>query len=393
MVNQPGAIPLQLIREMMAAGYIQHGDETAIQPSSLDLRLTDEVYRLRGSYLPRPGEAVQDIARRGSLYQTNLDLPLEVGGIYLIKLQESLDLPPGIRATSSNKSSSGRIDLRSRLMADGLARFDSLPAGYKGSLWLEVVPNSFPVRLYPGDRLNQIRFFHGDARLSSLEHRMLYDRYRLLRDSGGNVIRPTDEVVRDGVTMTIDLKQEGIIGWRALRGACRVLDTHRYDHNPHDFFEPLYSSADGELTLRPGTFYILVTKEKILVPPTLAAEMANYDPSKGEFRSHFAGFFDPGWGWTEHDAERGTAAVLEVEAYGHEFVLRDGQPICLMVYERLIAAPEKMYGQELASHYTGQTGPRLAKWFQKQDHKQKTETETETEKKVDDWGYTLSSST
>jgi len=363
MVNRPGAIPFQLIREMMASGYVKGADAEAIQPSSLDLTLTDEVYRLRGSYLPRTGERVEDIATRAALYKTNLDLPLEIGGIYLVRLKELLELPPGIRATSSNKSSSGRIDLRSRLLADGVPRYDSIPAGYIGSLWLEIVPKSFPVKLHPGDRVNQIRFFHGEARLSSLEHRMLYDRYRLLRDGGGEVIRPTDEVVRDGVTMTIDLSTDGIVGWWAKRGATNILDTHRYDHDPHEFFEPIHRPKNGELTLRPGTFYILVTKEKIIVPPTLAAEMANYDPSKGEFRSHFAGFFDPGWGWTDREETKGTAAVLEVEAYGHEIILRDGQPICLMVYERLLASPEKAYGQDLKSNYASQRGPRLAKWF------------------------------
>lgn len=363
MVNRPGAIPYQLVREMMASGYIRDADTAAIQPSSLDLTVTNEVYRLRGSYLPRPGERVEDIAKHASLYKTNLDLPLEIGGVYLIRLQESLELPPSIRATSSNKSSSGRIDLRSRLLADGVSRYDSIPAGYIGSLWLEIVPMSFPVKLYPGDRVNQIRFFHGEARLSSLEHRMMYDRYRLLRDAGGETVRPTDEVIRDGVTMTIDLSSDGIIGWWAKRGATNILDTHKFDHDPHDFFEPIQKPKNGELTLRPETFYILVTKEKIIVPPTLAAEMANYDPSKGEFRSHFAGFFDPGWGWSDREEDRGTAAVLEVEAYGHESIIRDGQPICLMVYERLLAPPEKAYGQELKSNYTGQSGPRLAKWF------------------------------
>lgn len=363
MVNRPGAIPYQLVREMMSSGYIRDADPAAIQPSSLDLTVTNEVYRLRGSYLPRPGERVEDIAKHAALYKTNLDLPLEIGGVYLIRLQESLELPPSIRATSSNKSSSGRIDLRSRLLADGVSRYDSIPAGYIGSLWLEIVPMSFPVKLYPGDRVNQIRFFHGEARLSSLEHRMMYDRYRLLRDANGETVRPTDEVIRDGVTMTIDLSSEGIIGWWAKRGATNILDMHKFDHDPHEFFEPIQKPKNGELTLRPETFYILVTKERILVPPTLAAEMANYDPSKGEFRSHFAGFFDPGFGWSDRDEDRGTAAVLEVEAYGHESIIRDGQPICLMVCERLLATPDRIYGQELKSNYARQTGPRLAKWF------------------------------
>lgn len=363
MSNRTGAIPYQLIAEMMTAGYIKDADPSAIQPSSLDLTLTEEVYRLRGSYLPRPNEKVSQIAKHGALYPANLNTPLEIGGIYLIKLKETFNLPPGIRATTSNKSSCGRIDLRTRLLCDGVPRFDSVPAGYAGELWLEIVPKSFPILLHAGDRLNQIRFFHGDARYTALEHRLLYDRFHLLRDAAGGKIAATDEIVREGITMTINLCGNGPIGWRASCGSSNFLDTSRFDHDPYDFFEPIYQPQNGEITLKPGTFYILATKEKILVPPIAAAEMANYDPSKGEFRSHFAGFFDPGWGWRDNDQERGTAAVLEVEAYGHEFVLRDGQPICLMVYEKLIAAPAKIYGADLNSNYKEQTGPQLAKWF------------------------------
>ena len=322
---------------------------------------------MRGSYLPRPGEALKDIISRGSLYTANLDLPLERGGIYLIRLKETLKLPKAIHATVSNKSSSGRIDLRARLVADGLPRFDSVPAGYAGSLWIEVVPKSFPVRLHAGDRVNQMRFFYGNAKLNALEHHIAYDNHRLLRRVDGSSIPSDEYIVQDGVTMTIDLLgtdgADGVIGWRSHPGAWNVLDTARYDHDPFDFFEPIYRPRTGELTLTPGTFYVLSTKEKIVVPPHLAAEMANYDPSKGEFRSHFAGFFDPGFGWHADDGKRGTAAVLEVEAFGHECVLRDGQPICLMAYERMLAVPDRLYGTDLKSNYAAQTGPRLAKWF------------------------------
>ena len=138
---------------------------------------------------------------------------------------------------------------------------------------------------------------------------------------------------------------------------------NRFDHDPADFFEPVTRPKSGELVIHPEAFYILSTKEKIITPPNFATEMAAYDSSKGEFRSHFAGFFDPGWGWRENDAERGTIAVLEVEAYSHDFVLRDGQPICLMVYDRLVATPEKLYGENIQSHYHMQQGPKLAKWF------------------------------
>ena len=367
MTDRPGAIPRQLIAEMAEAGYIKGSSPETLQPSSLDLRITDEAYRMRGSYLPKIGETIAEIISNGSLYKHDLSRPLEVDGTYLIKLNESLALPMGIHATVSSKSSSGRINLRTRLLADRVPRFDSVPRGYNGSLWIEVMPKSFPVLLHPGDRLNQMRFFHGDATLSSLEHRMAYDKYNLLRHPDGKPVTATENVVSQGVTMTVDLIGSDVIGWRAHPSALNVLDTAKYDHDPRDFFEPIMKPVNGELMLRHGLFYILVTKERVIVPPAYAAEMAAYDPTKGEFRSHYAGFFDPGFGWVENDADRGWQAVLEVSMHGHDFILRDGQPICLMSYERLLLKPDVLYGQDIKSNYGGQTGPRLAKWFKSEE--------------------------
>lgn len=363
MQQRQGAIPFQIIRDMMAAGYIKGAKEEHIQPASLDLTITDEIYRLRGSYLPRTGEPIRAILEKGALFKHHADRPLEHNGIYLIKLAESLELPPGIRASASNKSSSGRINLRGRLIADGVPRFDDIPPGYRGTIWIEVIPKSFPVLLHAGDRVNQMRFFHGDAPLSALEHRIAFDRYGLLRDTEGNRIPTTDENVGKGITMTIDLHSREIIGWRAKNAISTFLDTARFDHDPEDFFEPVLRPKNDELVLHPDTFFILATKERVIVPPEMSCEMAGYDASKGEFRSHFAGFFDPGWGWHAEERSRGTIGVLEVEVYAHDFVMRDGQPICLMVYEHMIAPPDKLYGQDLKSNYSAQQGPRLAKWF------------------------------
>ncbi len=365
MRTEHGAIPMQVIREMMGAGYIAGAREEHLQPASLDLSLSDEAYRLRGSYLPRSGEPIRDIVNHGALYRHAWDRPFEVDGTYLGRLNESLALPPGIHATASNKSSSGRINLRGRLLADGVPRFDDIPAGYQGGLWIELNPKSFPVRVHPGDRINQIRFFHGDARLSALEHRIAFDRHHLLRSLDGNFIPSSIDNVGRGITMTADLSSYDIVGWKAKETAWNILDTKNFDHDPADFFEPVARPRDGELVLRPDAFYILATKEKILTPPGYATEMAAYDTSKGEFRSHFAGFFDPGWGWTDEDAKRGSVAVLEIVTYSQDFVLRDGQPVCLMVYERMLAPPEKIYGVDLNSNYSFQSGPRLAKWFRK----------------------------
>ena len=363
MTDKPGAIPRQLLIEMMEAGYISGSTPETAQPSSLDPRITDEIYRMRGSYLPKSSETIEDIIKHGGLYKHDINRPLEVDATYIIRLSEHLKLPPGVYASANSKSSSGRINLRTRLLADRTPRFDSIPTGYAGTLWLEVISKSFPVQLHPGDRLNQLRFFHGDARLSSFEHRMIYDRYGLLRDRIGNRLIATEETVSNGITMTVDLSSDDIVGWRAHPSAWGVLDTARYDHDPLDFFEPVARPKTGEITLRHGSFYILVTKERIVVPPTLAAEMAAYDPTKGEFRSHYAGFFDPGFGWHDQETQRGFYGVLEVSTHGHDFMLRDGQPICLMVYERLLAKPDVVYGADIGSHYAAQTGPRLAKWF------------------------------
>lgn len=363
MKPRQGALPYQLIRDMLSAGYLQGGSLENIQPASIDLTITDKIYRMRGSYLPRPGESIRSVVEQGSLFTHHPDRPLERDGIYLVELAERVSLPPGIHAIASNKSSSGRINLRGRLLVDGVASFDEVPAGYKGSLWLELVPKSFPIQLHAGDRINQLRFFYGDARLSTTEHRAAYDQYQFLRTSEGLAIPASDAVVGKGVTMTIDLTSVDIIGWKAKRAASAILDTAKFDHDPEAFFDPVFKPTSGELVLHPEEFYILSTKERITVPPDLACEMAPYDPSKGEFRSHFAGFFDPGWGWQDQEKERGTIGVLEVEAYSHDFVLRDGQPICLMVYEHMVAPPERLYGTDLKSNYSGQQGPRLAKWF------------------------------
>ncbi len=363
MSDRTGAIPRQLLRDMCEAGYIKNASPECLQPSSLDLTLSTECYRMRGSYLPRPHETVHDIISHGALYKHNLENPLEVNGTYLIRLHESLALPQGLHALASSKSSTGRINLRTRLLADGVARFDSLPAGYRGELWIEIIPKSFPVKLHPADRLNQLRLFYGDAQLSSLEHTLLYDKYGLLRDTRGARIPATPEIVGRGITLTIDLSSEEIIGYRARPTPNAILNTARYNHNAKDFFEPVAKPHDGELVLQHGSFYILATKEKIIIPPMHAAEMAAYDSTKGEFRSHFAGFFDPGFGLATIEQEKGWVAVLEIATHDHDFILRDAQPICLMTYERMVAKPDILYGADLQSNYTGQSGPRLAKWF------------------------------
>ncbi len=362
-MHQTGALPYQLLSQAIEAKYIDGANIEHLQPSSIDLTLTDVCFEVRGSSLPAPGETIEAMAKRHAIREHPLSEPLKKGSVYLVRLAESLALPPEIHARASNKSSSGRINLRGRLLADGVACFDEVPDGYHGQLWIELIPMSFSIRVHAGDRINQLRLFAGNAILSRVEHRFAFDQHHLLRQQDGSAIEANTLHLGKGVTMTIDLSTHKIVGWRAKFDHEHVLDTRLFDHAVEDFFEPVPRPTDGLCTIHPGEFYIFATKEKIIIPPKYAAEMMAYDASKGEFRSHFAGFFDPGFGWNTGETQTGSIAVLEIEAYSHDFILHDGQPICLMMYEHLLAYPEKIYGQDLKSNYQGQEGPRLAKWF------------------------------
>lgn len=361
-----GALPSQMIRDMMASGYLTGAREQALRPASLDLHISSEVYRMRGTFLPRAGESIQDILKNGVLYPVDIaQVPLELNGIYLIRLEESLQLPDAIYGHTNSRSTAGRVNLQTRLLVNGTAQFDSIPRGYSGPLWLEVIPKSFPIKLSPGQCLNQIRFFTGDSRLSTLEHEFIYDRYHLLFDKNGQAIPKHPFMFEGGgLTLAVDLTED-IIGYTCAPSTSRVLDFSADSAlDPDEFFDPILRPKDGQLTLRRGNFYIMHSKEYIRVPSSLAVEMVPYDPSKGEFRAHYAGFFDPGWGWGEDGTAPGAVAVLEVFTHDNDFVLRDAQPICKMVYEKLVDTPERLYGgQSSQSHYHLQRGPRLSSHF------------------------------
>lgn len=365
MPNKTGAIPIQLIRQMIESGYIKNAKEENLQPSSIDLTITDEIYRMKGSYLPRRGEQIREIIEAGSLIKASLDQPLELNSIYLIRLNEELNFPEEIYAYTNNKSSTGRINLQTRLIVNGAPTFDMIPKGYQGDLWLEVVPKSFPVKLAAGEKLNQMRFFNADTRLSQLEHRLAYDKHNLFYNEKGEPIPPNEDIFSgNGLTMTVDLTSQELIGYKCVPTATKILDYSARDLNPEDFFEPIMRPTDESIVLRRSDFYILSTKEFIRVPNEYAVEMIAYDPSKGEFRSHYAGFFDPGFGYGKNGVIKGTPGVLEVFTHDNDFVLRDGQPICRMMYESLAEPAEIVYGDEsLSSNYYAQRGPRLSKHF------------------------------
>ena len=355
----PGILPAHAISALAAAGGIRAAAfaEGQIQPASLDLRLGQRAWRMRASFLPG-GRPVMEAINRLSLHEIDLGpgAVLETGTVYLAELAESLALPPEISASANPKSSTGRIDVFTRVITDGARAFDQIAAGYHGPLYAEISPRTFPVLARAGSRLSQIRFRNGHARLDNGEHLALHAREKL-------VTSPNPSIA-DGVAVSVDLAGfEGTsrIGYRAKRhtGLIDVDVTGALD--PRDFWEPLEVTRHRDLVLDPGEFYILASKEAVRVPPDHAAEMTPFDAAVGEFRVHYAGFFDPGFGAAEAGGA-GARAVLEVRSHDVPFIVEDGQIVGRLVYERMQETPKLLYGAGLSSNYQAQ-GLKLSKHF------------------------------
>lgn len=333
-------------------------DADQVQPASLDLRLGEVAYRVRSSFLPGPDHAVADRIEALKLHELDLrhGAVLERNCVYLVPLLESLNLPAGVSATANPKSSTGRLDVFTRVIGDRARGFDVLPEGYSGPLFLEISPRTFPVRVRTGSRLSQMRFRSGETRLTVAEHKALHAAETLVIDA--------NEEVGEGVALSIDLKGEdrnGLIGFRSKRHTS-VIDVDKKDAlDVLDFWEPLINRGSDEFILDPDEFYILVSRESVHVPPNYAAEMVPFDPLVGEFRVHYAGFFDPGFG---HSAAGGTGskAVLEVRSREVPFLLGHGQTIGRLIYERLAESPDRLYGAGLGSNYQAQS-LKLSKHF------------------------------
>jgi dCTP deaminase len=332
--------------------------DAQIQPASLDLTISDTAYRMPGSLLPRSDEQLQDLIDDLALERCDLATPtcLARGQTYLIPLREHCHLPEGIEAYTNSKSSTGRVDLATRVLCNGNPRYDRVPAGYHGGLWIEVIPRSFDCVLQAGDSLNQAIFFHDRQLLSHRELRSRHAADGLLFDPAGQPVPAAACIHDDHLVMTADLGAE-IVGFQAKR-------THRplrlqgiAAHHADDYFVPVRRPTSGMLYLQKDCFYILATWERVRVPLDLACEMVPYDAAAGEFRAHYAGFFDPGWGTLAH----GTCAVLEVRPHD-DLILRHQQPICAMRYEQLQQPCSEPYGR-YGNNYATQTGPRLSKHF------------------------------
>jgi dCTP deaminase len=369
-----GILPCQKISEMVANGEIVSGvlspiAADQIQPASIDLQLGDFAYPVDASFLPGKGTRVWDKLREldGDFESFAMDLRkgavLERGRLYVIPLQESIRLRSDVAAFANPKSSTGRLDILTRLIADEATLFDQVAEGYHGNLYLEVAPRSFSVVVRTGTRLNQLRFrrTRGDEPkpITSADWKQMLTEGQL-----ANIVDVSDR--RGHLPFSIDLAGVGqddcVIGWRAKKHTRRI-DLDRRDYDPFEFWEPLRFHRDASLVLDPDEFYILMTKEAIAVPPDFAAEMLPYDTRAGEFRVHYAGFFDPGFGWDQQTRRAGSSrGVLEVRSHEVPFVLEDGQGVGWLRYERMAERPQALYGREIASNYQGQR-LKLAKQF------------------------------
>ena len=363
----PGTLPSQSIEQLIADGCVTSSAAIRpeqVQPSSLDLTLSRRAFSMPGSLMPLQGERVTDLIERYSRYPIDLKEPgvLVRDNVYLIMLAERLNLPEGIAAYANNKSSTGRIDLQTRVLCDGTPRYDKIPEGYSGELWLEVIPKSFDVKLRAGDSLNQTIFYEGRNLLNEQELGGLLEAGGVMYGPGGEPPERARHLMGDGLLMTLDLEQP-IAGFKA-RKSIRPIDFAAIgQHEPKEFFEAIERPSTGTLFLSQGDFYIFSTYEFVSVPPDYAVEMLPYDTSAGEFRAHYAGFFDPGFGHGANGEIKGTPAVLEVRPYEDDLIVRHRQPVCKMAYERLTERPNKLYGVGLKSNYAAQRGPKLSKFF------------------------------
>ena len=360
-----GVLPSHVLRELVRSGEIAADaavTEDQIQPASLDLRLGTVAYRVRASFLPGPDASVADRIAQLGMHEIDLTggAVLEKGCVYIVPLQERLRLSDRISGLANPKSSAGRLDIFTRLITDHAPAFERVPAGYDGPLYVEIFPRAFSVIVRTGSRLNQLRLRRGSAAFSDSELKRLHAQVPLIdRDL------PADAVAK-GVPLSVDLIGEAgwdCAGYRA-RPHSGLIDFDRVGYyDPLDFWEPIPVGRDSGIILNPEDFYILASKEAVTIPPDCVAEMVAYDTLVGEFRVHYAGFFDPGFGHADFGGQ-GTRAVLEVRSHGVPFMIEDGQVIGRLIYNRLTGVPDKLYGAAIGSSYQKQ-GLALGKQFRR----------------------------
>jgi dCTP deaminase len=353
-----GVLPSQRLEDLISAGHIRASTPISadqIQPSSIDLRLGAIAYHVDASFLPNANTTVLRKLRDLRRGESDLSRPalLETGKVYIVPLQEELSLPENYSGKANPKSTTGRLDVFTRLITDYGDAFEEVREGYKGKLYAEIVPLTFPVLVREGTRLNQLRIRRGNPPHYDKTLFDLHEREPIVYSQDAS---PSEPLISGGLKLSVDLQGfDGIdvVGYRAKKNASPIDLANINYYDPRDFWEPLCRNSSRSIVLKPGEFYILTSKEKVSIPPHMAAEMLPFDPSVGEFRIHYAGFFDPGFGWSS-ERSAGSHAVLEVRSHEVPSLLEDGQVVGRLIYEPLLAPPAKLYGREIGSSYQSQ---------------------------------------
>ncbi len=356
-----GVLPSQQLREAITREWMVADPwripPESVQPASVDLRLGEHAWALRCSFLPDSDSTVEE--KIEDLAFERIDLrdgaTLERDRPYLVPLIEELRLPGEVRAKANPKSSTGRLDVFTRVLTDRNHRFDEIAAGYHGKLYLEVVPRTFAIRVKTGLPLNQVRLMSADARLSDEELFALHGECPLLYlDS--RPLRESELSLADGLFLSLDVSgsTQSIVGYRAKKNSLPIDLTRVGALKWRDYWEPVHPEKGGRIVLEPEVFYLLLSAEGVSIPPSYAAEMLAYDPTAGELRTHYAGFFDPGFGYSRDHTARGSRAALEVRARDVSFMVEHRQPVCKLAFERMAEEPDVLYGKDIGSNYQGQ---------------------------------------
>jgi dCTP deaminase len=367
-----GVLPSQALNQAIEREWVSSGDyrirPEAVQPASIDLRLGDFAWALRCSFLPDVNSTVEEKVE-GLAFQ-KIDLRdgavLERDRPYLVPLIEELALPDDVRGKANPKSSTGRLDVFTRVITDRHHRFDDIRAGYRGRLYLEVVPRSFAIQVKTGLSLNQLRLARGDVRLGDDRIRALQEETPLLY-TGSEPVPGSELAVADGLFLSLDLSgpADRVVGYRAKKNSLPVDLSRIRAYRWNDYWDPVFPEQGGRVVLEPEIFYLLLSAEGVSIPPQIAAEMMAYDPTAGELRTHYAGFFDPGFGYDPEGERPGSRAALEVRARDVSFMVEHRQPVCKLGLEWMEAPAERLYGADLGSNYQGQV-TMLSKHFEEQ---------------------------
>ena len=360
-----GALPSQKLRDLIASEHIKGATDDHVSPASLDLTLSEEIYEIDGLLLPQQGEAIRTLLDPMGAEKTTLETPLHSGRLYLARLNESLALPSQVYGFCNPKSSTGRLDIHVRVLADGVPRYDSItPKGFAGELWVAIFPKSFSVKVAAGVPLTQLRLFTGDTRFTELELEIAIKQHGLVWHESEDWPLMYSELLthdQDGGVILTAMITDGVCGYECIATPKEVIDVTKIGHyDPKDYFVPV-TATDGFLRLERDKFYILSSAERVRIPPCLASEMIPMDERSGDFRSHYAGFLDPGWGWGSDGKDHGRPFTLEVRAF-EDLLIRRGQPIAKIRFESMLEEPDIHYDTK-DSNYLKQEGPKLAKQF------------------------------